>query len=178
MYSSRLCNEYLSGVLSFINVAESNMKWQKMTYMVCPCVDCRNDKRFPHSMHIHAHLIMRGFKENYKIWNKHGEDGLNILETEEGDADQCPIHTEDDILSDADIEDLDEDTAADLVDNAEQMVRDAETNNDYEYTDGDFAKFQNLVRDSKTPLYPGCNTGFSVLNSVLKLLKLKATHCW
>ncbi|XP_039787600.1 uncharacterized protein LOC120654082 [Panicum virgatum] len=83
MYSSRLCNEYLSGVLSFINVAESNMKWQKMTYMVCPCVDCRNDKRFPHSMHIHAHLIMRGFKENYKIWNKHGEDGLNILETKE-----------------------------------------------------------------------------------------------
>ena len=35
-------------------------------------------------MHLHAHLIMRGFKNNYKIWNKHGEQGINPGEPPEG----------------------------------------------------------------------------------------------
>ena len=56
------------------------------------------------------------------------------------------------------------------------MMNEIEANNEDQYTEGEFAKFQGLVRDSKRPLYPGYN--MTLLYSVLKLLKLKASHCW
>src|SRR5438128_5652316 len=58
------------------------------------------------------------------------------------------------------------------------MVGDGEKD---DYTDGEFAKFQQLVWDSKIPLNPGCEEkkgNFTKMLSVLKLLKLNATHYW
>jgi hypothetical protein len=80
---NRTCDEYLKGVLGFIDAAVDDMKKMKKSVMYCPCVDCANDKRFSQSMHLHAHLIMRGFKKNYKIWNKLVK-GVNPGDTPEG----------------------------------------------------------------------------------------------
>lgn len=65
-------------------------------------------------MHLHAHLIMRGFKTNYKIWNRHGELGINLGEPPEGlvydSCDQGPSSTinEGDQLADDEILSIDD----------------------------------------------------------------------
>jgi hypothetical protein len=75
---------YLSGVKYFISAALTDMKDHGKIAMYCLCCDCKNDKNFPKPDNIHAHLVMRGFKENYTCWNKHGEEGLN-----EGEMDRA-----------------------------------------------------------------------------------------
>ena len=51
---------------------------QRKSAMCCPCVDCENDRKFTSSMmHVHAHLIIQDFMDDYKYWNKHGEEGIN-----------------------------------------------------------------------------------------------------
>ncbi|KAL6654637.1 hypothetical protein ACP70R_008102 [Stipagrostis hirtigluma subsp. patula] len=169
---NRACNEYLNGVLVFIAAAEEDMKSGKKVAMCCPCYDCKNGRSFEHSMHLHAHLIMRGFKENYKCWNKHGEEGVNP-----GEIDQGPPggNAEGQHLSDDDILGIHDDYG-DLIENVDQMMLDAKGND--EYVDGEFKGFEELVRDSKKPLYPGCDQKLTRLYAVLKLLQLKASHCW
>jgi hypothetical protein len=44
------------------------------------------------------------------------------------------------------------------------------------YTSVEFVKLQKMVRDMKTPLYPGCKAKWTKLFTSLKLLQLKATH--
>ena len=178
---NRTCDEYLKGVLGFIAAAEEDMKNKKKTAINCPCYDCGNIKKIPQSMNIHAHLIMRGFKANYRVWNEHGEEGLNPGEMDEkhqydnmaaeGSFDD---NVEDQELTDNDI--ASKMTTPDLIDNVEQMVIDVEGHDGYSV--GEFAKFRELVRDSKKPLYPGCHEKFTQLYFVLKLLQLKATHNW
>ena len=51
---------------------------QRKSAMCCPCVDCENDRKFTSSMmHVHANLIIQDFMDDYKYWNKHGEEGIN-----------------------------------------------------------------------------------------------------
>ena len=54
-------------------------------------------------------------------------------------------------------------------------MKDAKVNNEDEVTDRDYAKFRDLVRDSKKLLYDGSNS--TLLDAVLKFLKLKASNC-
>ena len=76
-FINHTCKEYLNGVKSFIRAAEKDMLNQRKSAMCCPCVDCENDRKFTSSMHVHAHLIIRDFMDDYKYWNKHGEGGIN-----------------------------------------------------------------------------------------------------
>lgn len=43
---------------------------------------------------------------------------------------------------------------------------------------GGFEKLENMVKDMKTPLHPGCKKKWTKLFTSLKLLQLKATHHW
>lgn len=171
---SRLCPEFLQGVETFVQAAKLDMLNHKKAAMCCPCVDCRNEKKYSKSMYLHAHLITRGFMSNYSCWNKHGEEGINEGEMD----DHCQVGEDNDHLrSDDDILGFGEDYT-DMACNVEEMVRDGEMD---DFTEGEFSKFQRLVQDSKIPLYPGCENkigNFTRLFSVLKLLKLKATHSW
>ena len=67
MYLENLTCDGLKGVGSFIVVAKADMAKRNLSVMHCPCKDCKNEKKYSHSMHLHAHLIMHGFKKNYKI---------------------------------------------------------------------------------------------------------------
>ena len=58
--AKQTCEEYLSGVKSFISAVEDDMLSQNKSSMFYPCRDCKNIKEFRNSMHIHAHLIIRG----------------------------------------------------------------------------------------------------------------------
>ena len=73
----------------------------------------------------------------------------------------------DNYLRDADIFGFNYDYM-DFVENVDQMVRDAEGND--EYSDGEFAKLRELVQDSKTPFYPSCNEKYTLFFAVLTLL--------
>ena len=44
--------------------------------------------------------------------------------------------------------------------------------------DHEFAKSQQLIKDSKIKLYPSCKDKYTKLSTSLKLLQLKAAHCW
>jgi hypothetical protein len=68
------CDEYLEGLKYFLAVAEADMRNGHQSSMLCPCVDCKNEKQYSNSFSIHAHLILRGFMDDYRCWNKHGEE--------------------------------------------------------------------------------------------------------
>lgn len=104
-------------------------------------------------MRLPAHLIMYGFNANYKIQNMHGDLGINPGEPREGFVydigDQGPSSTNNEggQLGDDEILSINEDYV-DLVDDMDQMMKDVEANNEDEYTDLEYAKFKDLVRDS------------------------------
>jgi hypothetical protein len=71
---------FLSGVNSFLNQADADMRNRGVQAMLCLCIDCLNQKKFAQHEIIFHHLVTRGFTKNYTRWNKHGEEGLNELE--------------------------------------------------------------------------------------------------
>jgi len=60
------------------------------------------------------------------------------------------------------------DNYASIADKMEEMVRDAMSYDGYSI--GEFGKLEKMVRDMKTPLYPGCKEKWSKLFTSLKLL--------
>ena len=67
------------------------------------------------------------------------------------------------ILDDADVDDL------------EQMLRDEKGNFTNER---EFQKFQCMLEDFKTPLFPGCEKEHTKLCTMLSLLQLKVSNGW
>jgi hypothetical protein len=71
---------FLSGVNGFLNQVEADMRNRGVQAMLCPCIDCLNQKKFAQQEIIFHHLVTRDFTKNYTCWNKQGEEGLNELE--------------------------------------------------------------------------------------------------
>jgi hypothetical protein len=71
---------FLSGVNIFLNQAEADTRNRGVQAMLCPCIDCLNQKKFSQREIIFHHLVTRAFTKNYTCWNKHGVEGLNELE--------------------------------------------------------------------------------------------------
>jgi len=61
---NHICEEYLSGVKSFIATAEADKFNRHLSAICCPCIDCENVRKFASSRHVHAHLIIRGFMDD------------------------------------------------------------------------------------------------------------------
>jgi hypothetical protein len=71
---------FIIRVNGFANQAEVDMKNRGVQAMLCPYIDCLNQKKFTQREIIFHHLLTRGFTNNYICWNKHGEEGLNEIE--------------------------------------------------------------------------------------------------
>jgi hypothetical protein len=71
---------FLSGVNGFLNQAKADMRNRGVQAMLCPCIDCLNQKKFTQWGISFHHLVRCGFTKNYTCWNEHGEEGLNELE--------------------------------------------------------------------------------------------------
>jgi hypothetical protein len=67
---------FLSGVNDFLNQVEADMKNRGVQAMLCPCIDCVNQKKSAQREIIFHHLVTRGFTKNYTCRNKHGEVAL------------------------------------------------------------------------------------------------------
>jgi hypothetical protein len=94
---------FLSGVNGFLNQAEMDMRNRGVQAMLCPCIDCVNQKKFAQREIIFHHLVTHGFTKNYTCWNKHGEEGLNELEAGCLNEDEVRYHATD---HDEDLDDI------------------------------------------------------------------------
>ena len=126
---------------------------------------------------VHAHLILRGFMDDYRCWNKHGEEGVNERDGEEGLHETCAGGNEEAPFGNEEApfgnEELCDDDVAEIaaspvptVENLEGMVRDAFGFD--EYTGLEFKKLKQLLEDMNTPLYPSCNERYMKLSASRK----------
>ncbi|XP_031106224.1 uncharacterized protein LOC116010865 [Ipomoea triloba] len=128
-------------------------------YIVCPCCDCRNLKKFRGIDEIKSHLIRRGFKEGYDPWIWHGEN--------------VPFST-DDVELDVEKDKCKEDTNKTDEDNdrLDELMRDMQ---------GDLnelpQEFETFFENCGKLLFSGCSK-FTKLSSMLKLYNLKAKNRW
>ena len=81
-------------VISICRVSSHSLQQQRWicrltatTAMWCPCKQCRNNKKYSSSCKVHAHLIIRGFMDDYPCWNKHGEEGVNDRDLQDSHVD-------------------------------------------------------------------------------------------
>jgi hypothetical protein len=80
MYGQHLCNEYIKGVDAFIDFMKKDMLDNIRENICCPYKHCKDEKRYHIDDVLRPHLIKHEFMEDYRCWNKHGEEGLNEAE--------------------------------------------------------------------------------------------------
>jgi hypothetical protein len=80
VYDPRLCNEYIKELDAFINFTKKDTLDNVIDYLCCPCKHCKNEKKYRIDDMLMSHLIQHVFMEDYRYWNKYGEEGLNEAE--------------------------------------------------------------------------------------------------
>jgi hypothetical protein len=80
MYESHLCNEYIKGLNAFIDFTKKYMLDNVRRNLCCPYKHYKNEKKYCADDVLRSHLIKHGFMEDYRCWNKHGNEGLNEAE--------------------------------------------------------------------------------------------------
>jgi hypothetical protein len=116
----------------------------------------KNEKKY-HTDDVLSSLINHGFMENYRCWNKHGEEGLNEAEMRDSYMErEVPTGVEEDYddVNEADILGFTDDDIKFQVHNIEGMVRNvARHSDDDQYSNCKLAKYKNMIEDSKKPFF-------------------------
>src|SRR6266508_4479610 len=166
---SRLEQVYLDKVEVFLEAAQKDARNKQVAEINCPCRDCKNLTLFPLAQlsTIRGHLLRRGFTEDYTCWTKHDENNyVNVTDDQVDDDD--PRAVEDDPFDDDYDCNLDE-----ILRHAAPLV--------LEQVRGGLDNLDGLKRESEDLLYDktmGCDDKFTLLHSMLELLKLKARNGW
>jgi hypothetical protein len=168
---------FLSGVNGFLNQAEADMRNRGVQAILCPCIDCLDQKKFTQPEIIFHHLVTHGFTKNYTCWNKHSEEGLNEFEAgclyegevqhhatdHDEDLDDSGLFEENEplfpsnVLRPEDITDkkfrgFNDGEVLQCVHNVDQMLRNVEFQR--VYTPSELARLKQFIEDSEKPLYP------------------------
>jgi hypothetical protein len=181
MYGPHLCNVYTKGVDAFIDFTKKDMLDNIRGNIYCPCKHCKNEKRYRIDDVLRSHLIKHGIMEDYRCWNKHGEDGLNEAEMRDSYLErEVPTSVKedhDDDVNEPYILGFTNDDIEFHVHNIEEMVHNVERHgDDDQYSNGDLAKYKKMIEDSKKPLYHGCAAQYTRLFVVVKLFQLKVSN--
>jgi hypothetical protein len=64
MYRQPQKDNFLSGVNGFLKQAEMDMRNRGVQAMLCPYIDCLNQKKFAQREIIFHYLVTRGFTKN------------------------------------------------------------------------------------------------------------------
>jgi hypothetical protein len=120
--------------------------------------------------------------EDYRCWNKHGEEGLNEAEMRDSYLER-EVHTvveeEHNDVNEADILGFTDDDIEFQVHNKEDMLRNVERHGDVDqYSNAKLAKCKKMIEDSKKPFYHGCATQYMRLYAMVKLFQLKVSNRW
>jgi hypothetical protein len=183
MYGPRLCNEYIKGVDAFIDFEKKDMLDNIRGNICCPCKHCKNEKRYHTDDVLRTHLIKHGFMEDYRCWNKYGEEGLNEAEMRDSYLEsEIPTGVKedhDDDVNEPDILVFTDDDIEFQMHNIEEMVHNVERHgDDDQYSNSEFAKYKKMIEDSKKPLYHDCAAQYTRLFAMVKLFQLKASNGW
>ena len=176
MYGNRLSGEFIMGLKDFLVVANAN---KQGGFVICPCVNCKNQKGYSSSRDVHMHLLRQGFMPSYNCWTKHGERGVIMEEDEEGDdfIDESYLaHFGDTFMEDAEGEgegegEGEEEARDDPVDDLGRTIADARRSCE---TEKERENLDRMLEDHRKALYPGCDDGLKKLGCTLDLLKWKA----
>jgi hypothetical protein len=106
MYEPRLCNKYIKGLDAFIDFTKKDMLDNVRGNIYCPCKHYKNKKKYRADDALRSHLIKHGLMEDYRCWNKHGEEELNEVEMRDSYLErEVPTGVEEDHdhVNDADI---------------------------------------------------------------------------
>ncbi|XP_019181675.1 PREDICTED: uncharacterized protein LOC109176735 [Ipomoea nil] len=181
MHEKQTTFKYMQGIQEFIQYAEENRSKKAEDFIVCPCCDCKNFRRYPSSDEVKIHLIRRGFKEGYDRWIWHGES--LILSTSASKEAQLDSETHVDCETQANRQ-----THEDNEGNNETRATENEGDEDNDRIDemmrdvqGDFSEmppeFKSLFDNAEKPLF-SAYTKFSKLSAVLKLYNVKERNGW
>jgi hypothetical protein len=182
MYGPRFCNKYMKGLDAIIDFMKKYMLDNIRENLCCPCKHCKNEKRYRTDDMLMSHLIKNGFMEDYRCWNKLGEEGLNEPEMRDSYLErEVPIDIEEDHdnVNKANILGFIDDDIEFQVHKIEQMVCNVKRHDDDDqYNNGELAKYKKMIEDSKKPFYHGCATQYTRLFAMVKLFQLKASNGW
>jgi hypothetical protein len=145
MYGPHLCNEYIKGLDAFIDFTKKDMLDNVRGNLSCPCKHYKNEKKYRANDVLRSHLIKHGFMDNYRCWNKHGEEGLNEAEMRDSYVErEVPTSVEEDYddVNEADILGFTNDDIEFQAHNIEEMVCNVERHgDDDQYSNGELAKY-------------------------------------
>jgi hypothetical protein len=98
--------------------------------------------------------------EDYRCWNKHGEEGLNEAKMRDSYLErEVPIGVEEDHddVNEADILEFNDDDIKFQVHSIEEMVHNVDKyGDDDQYSNGKLAKYKKMIKDSKKLFYNAC----------------------
>jgi hypothetical protein len=164
MYGPHHCNEYIKGLDAFIDFTKKDMLDNFRGNLCFPYKYCKNEKKYRTDDVLRSHFIKHGFMEDYRCWNKHGEEGLNEVEMRDSYLErEVPTGVEEDHddVNESDILGLTNDDINFQVHGIEEMVRNVERHgDDDQYSNGEFAKYKKIIEDSKKPFCHGCATQY------------------
>ncbi|KAL6630954.1 hypothetical protein ACP70R_028294 [Stipagrostis hirtigluma subsp. patula] len=173
---------FIREVENFIEAAKKHALIAGREEIFCPCVNCKNEVMWPNPNEIRGHLIKRGFIKDYTVWSFHGESSGTTSADPGGHQEASTTHMVEDgphgtFGDNGDGVDADDDDDGfDL----EAMLRHAEPEV-VKGTAKGLNNYENLEKSARQLLYDeskGCDKEYTVLRSVLELLKLKASHNW
>ncbi|XP_062013496.1 uncharacterized protein LOC133729885 [Rosa rugosa] len=160
-------HKYEDGVDSFLEFAFANSV--DPTRIKCPCKLCRN-RYFKSREEAREDILVDGFWETYRIWDKHGEPSRPAAACQGSGVNSDSV----------------------LIDDMFGMINEAigiptanpglgddfpvESEN-VEGPNEESAKFIKLLKDAECPLYPGCEK-FTKLSFIVRLLHLKVLCGW
>jgi hypothetical protein len=64
----------MKGLDAFIDFAKKDMLDNVRGNLCCSCKHCKNEKKYCTDDMLRSHLINHGFMEDYRCWNKHGQE--------------------------------------------------------------------------------------------------------
>jgi hypothetical protein len=173
MYGSCLCNEYIKELDTFIDFTKKDILDNVRGNLCCPCKHCKNEKKYHTNDVLRSYLIKNGFMEDYRCWNKHGEEGLNEEEMRDSylEREICTsVEENHDDVNEANILEFTDDDIEFQVRDMEEMVCNVERHgDDDQYSNDELTKYKKMIEDSKRSFYHGCATQYMRLFAMVKL---------
>jgi hypothetical protein len=80
MYELHLYNEYIKGLDAFIDFAKKDMLDNIRGNICCQCKHCKNEQKYHTDDVLMSYFIKHRFVEDYRCWNKYGEEEHNETE--------------------------------------------------------------------------------------------------
>jgi hypothetical protein len=160
MYVPHLCNEYIKGLDAFIDFTKKDMLDNVRENFYCPYKHCKNEKKYRTDDVLRSYLIKHGFMEDYRCWNKHGEEGLNEEDMMDSYMERevpTSIKEDHDDVNRVDILGFTDDDIDFQVHNIEDMICNIKRHgDDDQYSNGELVKYKKIIEDPKKSFYHGC----------------------